>query len=175
MGEAKAHIIKVRDWYVESFEDLREFTKVSDINDELQFTTLLRKIYRRHKNVVPTMARGVGELKDELNVKEVPEIHTFLDGFYMSRIGIRMLIGQHISLHSEPQQHHIGFINTRCSPAEVANQAIEDAQQICMRQYGDAPQVKVYGSPDFAFPYIPAHLHHMVFELVKNSLRAVQE
>eukprot|EP01026_Neomeris_dumetosa_P050085 TRINITY_DN4383_c0_g1_i1.p1 TRINITY_DN4383_c0_g1~~TRINITY_DN4383_c0_g1_i1.p1 ORF type:complete len:452 (-),score=44.13 TRINITY_DN4383_c0_g1_i1:444-1619(-) len=171
----KAHVIKVRDWYVESFQDLREFPRVSDISDEGKFTDLLRKIYRRHSNVVPAMARGVAELKEELNVKEVPEIHTFLDGFYMSRIGIRMLIGQHISLHQEPQKNHIGLIHTKCSPSEVAKQAIDDAQQICMRQYGDAPQVKVYGHPDFGFAYIPSHLHHMVFELVKNSLRAVQD
>ncbi|CAK9157234.1 unnamed protein product, partial [Ilex paraguariensis] len=61
------------------------------------------------------------------------------------------------------------------SPLEVARSASEDARSICLREYGSAPDINIYGDPDFTFPYVPAHLHLMVFELVKNSLRAVQE
>lgn len=177
---AKPHVLKVRDWYVESFRELRGFPKVKDAGDELQFTRLLQHIYRRHTNVVPVMAMGVAELKRELSqsidLDDLPDIHQFLDGFYLSRIGIRMLIGQHIALHEPPQrENHIGLIDTRCSPAGVCQDAIDDARSICMREKGSAPDVTVYGDPSFTFPYVPSHLHHMVFELVKNSLRAVHD
>uniref|UniRef100_M1B008 Protein-serine/threonine kinase n=1 Tax=Solanum tuberosum TaxID=4113 RepID=M1B008_SOLTU len=61
------------------------------------------------------------------------------------------------------------------SPLEVARDASEDARSICLREYGSAPKVNIYGDPNFTFPYVPTHLHLMVFELVKNSLRAVEE
>ncbi|GFR44685.1 hypothetical protein Agub_g5982 [Astrephomene gubernaculifera] len=176
---AKKPILQVRDWYVDSFRDLRSFPPVRDAADEQSFTLMLRKIYRRHANAVPVMAKGVSELREELRAQqrlsELPEIHQFLDGFYLSRIGIRILIGQHIALHEPPKPSYIGLICTRCSPVLVAQDAINDARSICMREYGDAPEVSVYGSPDFTFPYVPSHLHHMLFELVKNSLRAVQD
>lgn len=105
-------LLQVRDWYVESFKDLREFPPIKDINDEKKFTDLLRHIYHRHRHVVPVMAMGVAELKRELQegvgLLELPEIHQFLDGFYLSRIGIRILIGQHIALHEPEQENYIG-------------------------------------------------------------------
>lgn len=27
---------------------------------------------------------------------------------------------------------------------------------------GSAPDVDIYGDPNFTFPYVPSHLHHMV-------------
>jgi hypothetical protein len=51
---------QVRDWYVESFHELRSFPVVKDSGDELAFTDLLRHIYRRHANVVPMMAKVRG-------------------------------------------------------------------------------------------------------------------
>lgn len=176
---AKPHVLKVRDWYVESFKDLRNFPKVKDVEDEKQLTQLLKHIYTRHQNVVPVMAMGVAELKKELSstigLKDLPDIHQFLDGFYMSRIGLRMLIGQHIALMEPQKENHIGLIDTKCSPGVICSHAIDDARTICMREKGDAPEVVVYGDPTFTFPYVPSHLHHMVFELVKNSLRAVYD
>lgn len=175
----KVPVLKVRDWYVESFKELRHFPTVKDPGDESKFTELLRHIYRRHANVVPVMAKGVSELRRELSeqarLTDLPEIHQFLDGFYLSRIGIRILIGQHIALHEPPKDNHIGLIHTKCSPVEVAQDAVNDARSICLREYGSAPDVTMYGDPKFTFAYVPSHLHHMVFELAKNSLRAVQD
>lgn len=108
-----------------------------------------------------------------MGLGDLPEIHQMLDSFYLSRIGIRMLIGQHIALHEPQKENHIGLIDTTCSPGIVCADAIADARMICLREKGSAPEVGIYGDPGFTFPYVPSHLHHMVFELVKNSLRAV--
>ncbi|KAL3812213.1 hypothetical protein ACJIZ3_013481 [Penstemon smallii] len=176
----KPAVLKVRDWYLDSFRDLRSFPDIEDNNNELEFTQMIKLIKVRHNNVVPMMALGVQQLKKDLNPKidyhYLDEIHQFLDRFYMSRIGIRMLIGQHVALHDpSPLPNCVGYIHTKMSPVEVARNASEDARYICLKEYGYAPDVNIYGDPNFTFPYVPTHLHLMVFELVKNSLRAVQE
>ncbi|KAJ9699938.1 hypothetical protein PVL29_005676 [Vitis rotundifolia] len=176
----KPAVLEVRDWYLDSFRDLRSFPEIKDKNDELEFTQMIKMIKVRHNNVVPTMALGVQQLKKGMNPKivyeDLDEIHQFLDRFYMSRIGIRMLIGQHVELHNpNPAPDCVGYIHTKMSPVEVARSASEDARSICLREYGSAPDISMYGDPNFTFPYVPTHLHLMVFELVKNSLRAVQE
>ncbi|GMH30724.1 hypothetical protein Nepgr_032567 [Nepenthes gracilis] len=176
----KPAVLKVRDWYLDSFRDLRSFLEIKHKNDELEFTQMIKMIKVRHNNVVPMMALGVQQLKKGMDPKivyeDLDEIHQFLDRFYMSRIGIRMLIGQHVALHDpNPPPDQIGYIHTKMSPVEVAQNASEDARALCLRQYGSAPDIDIYGDPNFTFPYVPPHLHLMVFELVKNSLRAVQE
>ncbi|XP_044499250.1 pyruvate dehydrogenase (acetyl-transferring) kinase, mitochondrial [Mangifera indica] len=176
----KPAILKVRDWYLDSFRDMRSFPEIKDSSDEGEFTQMIKAIKVRHNNVVPMMALGVQQLKKGMDPKIVydglDEIHQFLDRFYLSRIGIRMLIGQHVELHNpNPPPHCIGYIHTKMSPVEVARNASEDARCICCREYGSAPDVNIYGDPSFTFPYVPSHLQLMVFELVKNSLRAVQE
>ena len=206
---SKDQVQTVRDWYVESYDELKSFPAIETMEDEAKFTELIKRVMDRHADVVPMIARGVLELKmeladratggrsggassssgggssspsnkqqrrfEEVMAKEMPEIHQFLDGFYMSRIGIRMLIGQHVALHEPPVENHIGLICVKMSPRDVVRDAVEDARSICMRQYGDAPEVEVFGGENFTFAYVPGHLHQMLFELVKNSLRAVSD
>lgn len=58
---------------------------------------------------------------------------------------------------------------------QVIDDAIHDARAVCMREYASAPEVQVYGDPDLTFAYVPTHIHHMIFELVKNSLKATHD
>lgn len=107
-------------------------------------------------------------------------IQAFLDRFYMSRIGIRMLIGQHIALTDQRQRSHpnyVGIICTKTNVRELAQEAIENARFVCEDHYGlfDAPKVQLVCNPELNFMYVPGHLSHMLFETLKNSLRAVVE
>lgn len=36
---------------------------------------------------------------------------------------------------------------------------------MCVRQYGDAPEVEIKGRLDLVFSYIPSHLYYMLFEV----------
>ncbi|KIZ05852.1 pyruvate dehydrogenase kinase [Monoraphidium neglectum] len=45
---SKAQVLKVRDWYVESFRELRAFPGIKNGAEEAAFSDLLRNIYRRH-------------------------------------------------------------------------------------------------------------------------------
>ena len=74
----------------------------------------------------------------------------------MSRIGIRILIGQYIELHRDEQlDGYVGLINRHTSPAEIFAQAVEDAKYLCERTHGDSPDVILQGRTDLTFSYIP--------------------
>ncbi|KAF2464958.1 alpha-ketoacid dehydrogenase kinase [Lindgomyces ingoldianus] len=147
----------------------------------LKFADTLEKIKRRHDSVVTTVAQGILEWKRKRQRMQIDHnIQAFLDRFYMSRIGIRMLIGQHIALTDQRQRsdpNYVGIICTKTNVRELAQEAIENARFVCEDHYGlfDAPKVQLVCNPDISFMYVPGHLSHMLFETLKNSLRAVVE
>lgn len=122
---------------------------------------------------------GINEYKRKRQRMQIDNsIQSFLDRFYMSRIGIRMLIGQHVALNSAPEQEdYVGIICTSTNVRDLAQEAIENARFVCEDYYGlfDAPKVQLVCKPDLHFMYVPGHLSHMLFETLKNSLRAVVE
>lgn len=146
-----------------------------------RFAESLEKIKRRHDSVVTTVAQGILEWKRKKQRMQIDHnIQSFLDRFYMSRIGIRMLIGQHIALtdqRARSDPNYVGIICTRTNVRELAQEAIENARFVCEDHYGlfDAPKVQLVCNPDISFMYVPGHLSHMLFETLKNSLRAVVE
>lgn len=142
-------------------------------------TERLQKIKARHDGVVATVAQGVVEWKQSPHfVPNNEEVQMFLDRFYMSRIGIRMLIGQHIALNMDRgiRDDFVGIICTNTNAKEITQAAIDNARFICEDWYGlfEAPKVILHSNSEkINFAYVPGHLAHMIFEVVKNSLRAV--
>jgi len=187
----------VRDLYLTSFLELVSVDKeIKNEAQEEEFSKLLENIYERHAGVLVQMARGAFELRAAIksgavecptsaksaNVDaagatlvefdKMETTHDFLDRFYISRIGIRVLIGQYLSLRQPPVENYVGIICGRTSPYEIVRRAIDDASFMCTRKYGDAPEVIITGRLDLSFPYVPTHLHYMMLELLKNSMRA---
>lgn len=153
-----------------------------DLNDyNKRFSRTLEGIKRRHDSVVTTVAQGILEYKRKRQRMQIDnKIQSFLDRFYMSRIGIRMLIGQHIALTDQKQAiepNYVGVICTKTNVRELAQEAIDNARFVCEDHYGlfDAPKVQLVCKSDLHFMYVPGHLSHMLFETLKNSLRAVVE
>ncbi|KAK8759481.1 hypothetical protein V5799_002890 [Amblyomma americanum] len=178
----------VRSWYERSFEEILEFENAGseDKKAMAKFCEALIKIRNRHSNVVQTMAQGVIELKEshEPDPKTEHSIQYFLDRFYMNRISIRMLINQHTSLFGNENNTHprnIGSIDRNCNVASIVEDAYENAKFLCDQYYLTSPGLVVEQcdviSPNstICVDYVPSHLYHMLFELFKNSMRAVVE
>jgi len=186
---------EVKQLYIQSFLELLEFEKkIISADQEEAFSRLVEGIYERHSRVLVQMARGAYEFRHHIHdkktsikkrsnnnkrVKDVfakmEETHAFLDRFYLCRIGIRVLIGQYLALRQPHVDHYVGIICSVTSPYEIVKRAIDDAAFMCTRKYGDAPEVIMSGRLDLTFPYDPTHLHYIMLELLKNSMRATVE
>nr|CAH8827568.1 unnamed protein product [Trichobilharzia regenti]CAH8827574.1 unnamed protein product [Trichobilharzia regenti] len=175
----------VRQWYEQSFCDLVDFEKITWNENSLnRFNETLAKIRSRHTTVVETMAQGVMEMQEKYKTDVITnnQVQYFLDRFYMMRISIRMLLSQHLLMFgSELNKHrrYVGSIDPDCNVREILDDAYEDAKFLCEHYYSAAPEMKVqvHSSEDgkIEFVYVPSHLYHILFELLKNAMRAVVE
>ena len=59
---SKEQVQTVRDWYVESYDELKSFPEVKTMEDEAKFTEVIKRVMDRHANVVPMIARGCWSL-----------------------------------------------------------------------------------------------------------------
>jgi pyruvate dehydrogenase kinase 2/3/4 len=159
---------QVKDLYVTSLMELANFdSKITNADQEAEFSRLVENIYERHSKVLVQMARGAYEFRTYVSKNhrdtrdafaKMEETHAFLDRFYLCRIGIRVLIGQYLALRQPPVENYIGIICGVTSPYEIVKRAIDDAAFMCTRKYGDAPEVIMSGRLDLTFPYVPTHL-----------------
>jgi len=177
----------VTSWYETSFDEVIKFQRTKpDHSTLIKFHDTMGVIVRRHRNVVETMAAGILEWRENNDQveKHRDKVQYFLDRFYTSRIGIRILINQHILLFGNERKtpsNNFGAIDPHCDVIEVVNDAYEDAKNLCENYYLSSPEIQinvqnsVEKSKEVDIIYVPSHLHHICFELFKNAMRASME
>jgi len=150
-----------------------------------RFIKVLDRARRRHDPTVYRVAYGVREYLRRVGGNGAQgadeELHNWLDRFYMSRVSMRFLISQHMAISSQQPQpdNHVGVINVKTDIKSVLQDAIDNASFTCEEHYAlhRAPRVILNCSipEDSNLAYVPGHLNHIAFELLKNSFRATVE
>mmetsp|Transcript_12735 Transcript_12735/g.37892 ORF Transcript_12735/g.37892 Transcript_12735/m.37892 type:complete len:298 (+) Transcript_12735:114-1007(+) len=134
---------RVREWYAMSAREISAAVRPRDAASENTFAAVLTAVYERHAGVLYAMAHGAYELRRSRGPARVFEddtrVHGFLDSFYASRIGIRVIIGQYLALRRPARDGRaVGLMHTAVRPAAIAEDAVSQATALCERQYGVA-------------------------------------
>lgn len=165
-------INQVHEMYINAFQLLTDFPRVETLEQEEEYSALIRNLLDTHGNVVTLMAEGFAESRK--HIKDESMIRQFLDRTLTSRLGIRMLCEHHLALRDE-KPNHVGIINVSFSPSKLIEKKGEFMRTVCEDKYGSAPEVRILGHVNVTFPYIPQPLDYILVEILKNALRATVE
>nr|AAV41811.1 pyruvate dehydrogenase kinase-like protein [Chlamydomonas incerta] len=168
------HIKKVYNQYYVSFETLRRVPTIKTLEDNQDFCQLLRQHLDSHAPMLDSLATGLRECKSKELVGSCLHMDSFFDSMLRSRISRRVIAEQHLHINNK-RPAFIGIICTDLDVHDSIDFAVQKTKQVCMETYGTAPDVVVSGDPHVTIPYIPAHLDYMLYELLKNAMRAVVE
>lgn len=171
---ANPHIRKVYNAYLSAFGLLRGLPQISTMEENTEFALLLRRLVDEHAPMLDALATGLRECKGKQLVGPQLQLDAFLDNMLRSRISRRVIAEQHLHIDSV-RPGYIGIICTDLDLHDAVEFAAQRTEQVCNETYGIAPEVKVSGDLTAKIPYIPTHLDYMLYELLKNSMRAVVE
>eukprot|EP00127_Corallochytrium_limacisporum_P001330 Clim_evm20s51 gene=Clim_evmTU20s51 len=165
------HFMTVFQVYNSSFEKMLSCPPIETAEDEQQFCKIIEGFVSDHEDVVGTLAKGVQEC---LRYMSAAKLDSFIDTTLRNRLGIRILLENHLALHRNAE-NFIGIVCRNVCPAEVVRKGAIIASQMTEQKYMVAPQVVIDGDVEATFPYVPFHVEYCVLELLKNAMRATAE
>ncbi|KAF7324253.1 Protein-serine/threonine kinase [Mycena sanguinolenta] len=165
-------VAKVYDLYWTAFEKFRRYPPIVTLQDNIAFCRFLTNILHEHSTVIPTLALGLSLSSPHLSPDD---LDSFMRRMLVSRISRRVLAEHHIALseirsgkqttNGEPQ---VGIIFTGLN----VKRCIEKCGNLLRQRGDDWPEIQVDGHLDTSFAYIKEHLEYILFELLKNAMRA---
>lgn len=186
---AMPSISKLTNCYINSFRELYQF---ENLENDKNFVNLLNNIYKRHADTSDRITDGLKEWNSNLSEKYDEDIFDYLkknghlpfgcfkvlnnsiDKFYTNRFSVRLLIDQYINYNNK-NKDFVGIINKKICPSTIVNEAVADALEICRYNYEEYPDININLISETTITYIPSYLYYVLFELIKNAIRATME
>ncbi|EPQ59265.1 alpha-ketoacid dehydrogenase kinase [Gloeophyllum trabeum ATCC 11539] len=177
-------VARVYELYWSAFEKFRRYPEIKTLSDNEAFCAFLRDILEEHAAVIPSLSLGLS-----LSSPYLPpdQLDSFMRRMLVSRISRRVLAEHHIALSEhfarrDSRSGDVGIIDTGLNISESVNKCVkflrdrrfdleEDGVDM-PDQDKEWPEVVVEGHLNAKFSYIREHLEYIVFELLKNSMRA---
>jgi len=158
----------IRSLYFDAFRKLRAVPP----EEEERFRSMLQDIKRRNANMLFHVMRGVRTMRAKHALTE-EQVNRFLDEFLTARIGTDILSSQYLAITRPDSPTSV--VTPDCDPVDVVRTAAGDAATLCRHHYGWSPPIDIVDVGQVRFPFIKQYLNYIMFELIKNSLRAVVE
>ncbi|KAI6047160.1 branched-chain alpha-ketoacid dehydrogenase kinase [Pisolithus marmoratus] len=178
-------IAKVYELYWSAFEKFRRFPQINNLSDNSKFCDLLETLLDEHAPVIPSLSLGLSLCSPHL---PPDSLDSFMSRMLISRISRRVLAEHHLALSKslgrnslDSEDPHVGIIFTAL---DVKRSIVECAYLLRSRTHGIEDdngevipnrgwsEVVVEGQLDTRFAYIREHLEYILFELLKNAMRA---
>lgn len=160
--------------YWNAFDTFRKIPEIKTLRDNEEYCKILREQLKAHLVVLPRLARGLQVAQDHM---DQAQLERFLTIMLRSRISRRILAQQHLRL-SERKPHeegHVGILSSSLSAVSLVTLAQKLAQEVCVKTYNVTPGVVIEGHIDATLAGVPEHVQFVLYELLKNALRAVVE
>ncbi|PVU91439.1 hypothetical protein BB559_004133 [Furculomyces boomerangus] len=183
---------RVYQMYWKSFDEFRKFPKVTTLEENIKCCEMFTRNMKEHSQIIPLLGMGVSEC---VGLVDPELIDKFMNRMLMTRISRRTLVEQHTLLSKnfcpnedetncpEPptnipglRAQIVGKVDTQCNIGNLVHECAAKAQSIFEDYYelvpGTAPQVIVDGHKDAQLMCVTDHIEYIVFELLKNSMKA---
>ena len=168
------HIKRVYDAYYHAFVELIKEPPVDTVQRNRDFSAKVKLLIEQHTDMVDSLAAGLRECLQKPGMGEQLQLDNFLDGMLRSRITRRVMAEQHIALQQQ-RPGYVGAVATDLDLRKSIEFAAMRAQQISKETYGTAPDFAFSADVRVKIAYLPTHLDYMLFELMKNAMRATVE
>lgn len=185
-------LLKVYQIYCDAFTSCAQYPVIKTVDEEYGFHDMISRLVSEAGEAVELVAMGLHEAwhvsqklvlgkEDNQQKKKHEALHNelqnWVDQQMTSRIGRRILAEQHIALHNalENGSRRGGIVDPVCNVVKCITAAAAAAKGISIARYGVAPTVRVSGKDNATLPFVRNHLEYIMFELLKNAMRATVE